>query len=264
MRRVHGIELHEQPWFPRVWRELFQLSLGRVVSLIGPFKGAIEPFRALCRTAKPTAILELASGSGELSVSFWKDVCAESEELDSVPLILSDLFPNRDAYHRFVAAHPGRVECIDEPVDALDPPAGEDRVWMMLEGLHHFTPDELRTLFGKATERAAGFVAFETTQRSWKNIALVLLTAPTTVFITSCLVRPFRWRNLLWGLLLPVVPFTMVFDGVMSNLRSYTHEELWDLVDSAGEGFSWRIEGIPAPGAGGLEITCIFGVREEI
>jgi hypothetical protein len=62
-----------------------------------------------------------------------------------------------------------------------------------------------------------------------------------TLFLTPR-IRPFRWLRLLWTYGVPVVLFVPWFDGWMSCLRSYSHEELSELVRSLpGEIYRWEL-----------------------
>lgn len=265
MRRHQLFEIHEQPWLPNVWRELFQLSLGRAVSLMKAIEGFSDRFRRFLEDARPASVLELASGSGELSVELWRHLFeGENGEVGRVPrLVLSDLFPNEVGFSRFKKLYPRWVDAVDEPVDALAAPVAEDQALMMLEGLHHFSPEQLRQMFRHAEEHSRGFVAFETTRRQWKNIGMVLLTAPTTLLIAGFMVRPFRLRNLLWGLLLPVVPALLVIDGILSNLRSYTVEEFRDLVGEGNDVFVWEVDEVVVQKAMGLKAIYVIGWRKH-
>ena len=63
MRRYHLWELHEEPWYPTVWRSHFQLTLGRIGCLLRPLDGFVENFRKFLQRVRPKSILELCSGS---------------------------------------------------------------------------------------------------------------------------------------------------------------------------------------------------------
>ena len=134
---------------------------------------------------------------------------------------------------------------------------------MMVESLHHFRPGEVRTILRNAAENANGFAAIELTQRSWKNMAFVILMTPIPcVLFAAFLVKPIRWLNILWGLLIPVVPFTIVFDGAVSNLRTYTVAELEEMTGSVGASdFAWEVGTTGMPRIPGLEVTYVFGWR---
>jgi len=53
--------------------------------------------------------------------------------------------------------------------------------------------------------------------------------------------RPFRWRRLLWTYLVPVVPIVALWDGFVSNLRTYSVGELGDLVGREDGRYEWKI-----------------------
>jgi len=54
--------------------------------------------------------------------------------------------------------------------------------------------------------------------------------------------RPFQWSRLIWTYLIPVVPFVMFFDGLMSCLRSYSLRELNQLTeDVRSQEYRWSI-----------------------
>jgi uncharacterized membrane protein YqaE (UPF0057 family) len=66
---------------------------------------------------------------------------------------------------------------------------------------------------------------FEVSDRTWKSVISILLT-PLAVWLSTPFMRPFLWRRLFWTYLLPLVPLTCLWDGVVSQLRAYTVDEL--------------------------------------
>lgn len=53
-------------------------------------------------------------------------------------------------------------------------------------------------------------------------------------------VRPVRWQRLIFTYVIPVVPFAVAFDGVVSCLRTYTPEELLRVARVAGPEYDWE------------------------
>ena len=49
---------------------------------------------------------------------------------------------------------------------------------------------------------------------------------PLAVLMVTPFIRPFRPSRLLWTYLVPVVPFIVLFDGIISCLRTYNPSEL--------------------------------------
>ena len=80
-----------------------------------------------------------------------------------------------------------------------------------------------------------------------------MLLTPLIVWLVTPFIKPFRWERLLWTYLLPVVPFVVVFDGVVSCLRTYTVAELTAFTaELSGSGYEWvvgeaRAKGLRAP-----------------
>src|SRR5207244_4464717 len=125
---------------------------------------------------------------------------------------------------------------------------------------HHFPPEKAGELLQDAVERHEGIGVFEATQRSVPAI-LAMLIAVLLVFFCTPFIRPFRISLLVWTYLLPAVPLIVLFDGIVSCLRTYTPAELMCLVDgvpNAAEAFHWEA-GEAAPIRGGLPVTFLIG-----
>jgi hypothetical protein len=262
MRRLHLIELHEQEWIPRAWGELFQKTLGQLLSKGKLFEAVADCLQHSLRKLQTDAVLDLCSGSGDLAVNIWRGLDKASAE-DEIPrLVLSDLFPNLAAYREHKKEHGELVEFYSEPINALHPPEGGPRVWMMIQSLHHFRPEEARSILQNAARNADGFIVLETTQRTFKNFMIGFLGFFGTILV-AFRIRPWRFRNLLWGFLVPVVPMMMSIDGIVSVLRSYTLDELDEFTQSVGESdFSWERGYVPVPGTP-LKITYLVGWRSK-
>ena len=91
---------------------------------------------------------------------------------------------------------------------------------------------------------------------------LPLLLTPLFVFIATPLMRPFRWERLLWTCLLPLVPLTCLWDGLVSQLRAYTPEELEALGRTADPLVVWRAGQVPIGSTPG-RVTYLLGYPDS-
>ena len=264
MPRRHLIELHEQSWYPAFLRRLFQRGLGRSLTLTGAFDHFVEPFADFVRRTGTREILDLCSGSGDAAGSVWNAISPRLDDGQSVKLVLSDLFPNREAYDRLRQAHPATLDFIPESVNALSPPAGTPRVRTIFNAFHHFRPEQARAILADAAAHADGIAVFEVTRNHWTNMLQTLVVLPVaSAFLTTFLLRPVSWQQVVFGLFVPIIPFTAVFDGVVSNLRTYGEEDLREMTRGLGDGgFRWEIGRVPV-GSTGLQATYLFGWRES-
>lgn len=111
----------------------------------------------------------------------------------------------------------------------------------LFSSFHHFQPEEARAIIRDAVASRSGIGIFEGTQRRPAAILAMFLT-PLVVWLITPAIRPFRWTRLLWTYLIPIVPLVVLFDGVVSCLRTYTVAELEEFTaESSANGYEWEI-----------------------
>ncbi|MCC6523166.1 MAG: hypothetical protein IT373_10935, partial [Polyangiaceae bacterium] len=99
---------------------------------------------------------------------------------------------------------------------------------------------------------------FEVVERSPKGV-LASLFVPLLVWIFTPLVRPLTVPRLLFTYLVPLLPLTIFWDGLVSALRAYRPAELRATTESlSSDGYRWevgvaRLRGKPA-------VTYVLGV----
>ncbi|KZF19829.1 hypothetical protein L228DRAFT_250256 [Xylona heveae TC161] len=98
-------------------------------------------------------------------------------------------------------------------------------------GFHHFDDTTARKVLRNSMNSADAFVIIELQDRHLSSfILLLILTIPLLAVVTP-LWCPFDdWGMLFFTYLVPVIPVVLVFDGVVSSLRTRTLEEVVDLV----------------------------------
>lgn len=265
MRRRHLIELHEQTWMPALWRQMFQSGLGIAGKFLQPFKHAAPKLDELLAKTASKEILDLCSGSGAAILQLQQSLKANPTD-GSAPakVVLSDLFPDIEDWRKLQEKHPGAVSFRPDPVDVYAMPNDTPRVWTLLNSLHHFREDEVRRLLGSVVAKADGVAVFESTGRTWANMFQTIPVFPAAAIISAFLLRPFRIWHPIFSLLIPVVPFIAFFDGIVSNFRTYTVEELEAMVASLEtDDFEWDIGTVPMDKTS-LRATYLIGWRKSV
>ena len=100
----------------------------------------------------------------------------------------------------------------------------------MFTSFHHFSPEEARAILQNAADAGEGIGIFEITRRAPLTIGL-MFSWVVMLFVCTPWIRPFRWSRLLWTYLIPIIPVVLLFDGVVSCLRTYRPQELREIVD---------------------------------
>jgi hypothetical protein len=184
-------------------------------------------------------VVDLCSGGGGPWLGLARD--HEWQERYTVTVCLTDLYPNRKAFERLQSRSELTVKFDSRSIDAVRVPGDLNGFRTMFTAFHHFAPAEARQVLANAMDHRAGIAIFEMPQRTLKTMFAVCFT-PLVVLCLTPWILPFRWPRLLWTYLLPVIPFVVCFDGWMSCLRSYSQQELSEIVRNLPRGnYEWEI-----------------------
>jgi hypothetical protein len=238
MRRLHFIELHEQPWFPTSLRDdvtdavQFGFNLMRAYAPIAPLlQRMIDSDGNSANTRQSISIVDMCSGGG----GPWRELsqklrCRNSgENSPGLQILLTDKYPNLKAFESVSASSNHHITYYPESVDAMNVPRTLKGLRTMFTSFHHFSPDDARAILQNAVDAGESVGVFEITRRAPAAIVLILVGV-LLLFLHTPRIRPFRWSRLLWTYLIPVIPLVLIFDGVVSCLRTYRPQELREIV----------------------------------
>jgi hypothetical protein len=254
MRRLHLLELEDQPWFPRIVRDLATDYLQFIQTKFRLDRAMAPLVKRALAEGHTAQVVDLCSGGSGPLLLLVKDLAA-----DGVPVraTLTDLYPNIPAFAGIADASGGLITFVRTPVDARAVPATLPGLRTIFNGFHHLKPEDARAVLHAAAADRQPIAIFEVSERTVKTLISVLIT-PLAVWAVTPFMRPFRWSRLLLTYLLPLVPLTCLWDGVVSQLRAYTIEELRQLGEGAAH-MRWEAGQIPiAKGQGRL--TYLLGI----
>ena len=238
--RVHLFEFHDLAWFPAVWRNLLTDFLSFYAGAFKPYDCAAPLLAAAVESTGTREIVDLCSGAGQPILSLRQAL--NRRGMDDLEVTLTDKFPNVDSWCAVAEETGGAVTFVRSPVDAADVPQNLRGFRTLFTSFHHFRLPEAREIFADAVAKDEGIGVFEYTERNWLIWALPTLLIPLFVWLCTPFMRPFRWDRLLWTYLVPVVPMVAMWDGFVSNLRTYSVTELECLVRGLDDsGYGWRI-----------------------
>ena len=108
--------------------------------------------------------------------------------------------------------------------------------------LHHFKPNDAKNILQNAVDSNSSIAIFEGQERGFGSI-LAMLFSPVSVLIATPFIRPFKIGRILFTYVIPLVPLFTLWDGVVSALRTYSVNEMLDLVDGVenNDRFDWDI-----------------------
>lgn len=235
MKRYHLIEIHEQTWCPAMIRDAVTDYLQYVIKIGNAYQPIFQKLTGALKSVNSRKVVDLCSGGGGPWIGFKKELSAE---LPQSEVVLTDLYPNLDAFQKLKSDN--GLEFSAESVNVLDVPENLKGFRTMFSSFHHFQPEQARGILRDAVGKDCGIGIFEATPRNIKPLILMLLTPLIALFLTPG-IRPFRWSRIIFTYLIPIIPLVICFDGIVSVLRTYTPDELLQMASDADrENYVWE------------------------
>ncbi|OGV44912.1 MAG: hypothetical protein A2017_21135 [Lentisphaerae bacterium GWF2_44_16] len=261
MRRFQLMEIHEQAWCPELLRNGVTDFLEFAAEMGEYFQSAAPLLSETLVKIKSSSITDLCSGGGGPWKKLYPLISASLEKAPS--LVLSDKYPNAEAFQKIRLEFPDSVNFISSSVDAAEVPETAKGFRTLFGAFHHFTPPYAEAVMRNAVENGEGIGIFEFTERSLIYF-LILFPAVFSVFIFTPFIRPFSFFRLLLTYIIPLIPLIIFIDGAVSCLRSYSSNEMMEIAGKADPGgtYKWlsgrmKMKGPP------LHINYLIGYRKD-
>lgn len=178
-------------------------------------------------------IIDLGSGSG----GAMQSITAALTAMGIRPHVtLTDLYPNPDG----LAAGERGLRYWPVPVDAAAVPEELCGIRTLLLAFHHHPPKRAQAILRDAFEKRLGIAIFEISARK-PLMLLGTIQIPLAVLVLTPLVRPVKASQLFFTYLFPLIPLITFWDGLVSNLRTYSVSELKAMTaDMVSSDYEWQ------------------------
>lgn len=238
MGRIHLFELEDQKWFPSFLRNYgtdFLQFLSNKTKLYKPIVPILSKF---IKDTGFNQIIDLGSGGGGGLIWLNQEL---SKTNDEVKIMLTDFYPNIAAFEH-TQKRTSNIDFLKTSVDARHVSTELKGIRTQFLSLHHFKPIEAKQILQNAVDAEAPIAIFEAQERSLASV-VAMLFSPISVLLTTPFIKPFNLGRLLFTYLIPIVPLFVLWDGVVSSLRTYSVEEMNGLVKelNKSDSYIWNI-----------------------
>jgi hypothetical protein len=238
MQRRAWFELHDHRLFPRFLRDLVTDALQAMWNAQDTYGPIVSRLQQALREAETSRVVDLCSGGGGPWLRLSRDFAERGARGPNV--CLTDIYPNRRAFERL--GKEARVDFCAEPVNAMRIPRELAGFRTIFSSFHHFAPDEARAILKDAFDARQGVAVFESATREPRTLMAIFFLMPVLTLLLMPGIRPFRWLRLFYTYLVPVIPFTLWIDGLLSCLRSYSQSDFQELVSGmTAEDYRWDV-----------------------
>ncbi len=251
-------EFHDQSWFPETLRDGVTDLLQAVLSLGQVYRPIASILNEAIKATDAEQVVDLCSGGS--GPWLWLHKLLRKTGGSPITIFLTDKFPNISAFENVRQSSNEVVSFYPRSVDAARLPPDLSGFRTIFTSFHHFTPEQAVAILQNAVDAGQGIGIFEAASRRPLTILSTILM-PLGSLVTTPFVKPFKISRLLWTYVIPVIPFVLYFDGIVSCLRAYSQNELRNLVAHvSSKGYVWRI----GEQCGGLTpITFLVGYPKE-
>lgn len=238
MGRIHLFEFEDQQWFPSFLRDYGTDFLQFLSNKTKLYKPAISILEKGLKASNTIQIVDLASGGGGGLLWLNQELLKTHPDLK---IILTDYYPNLSAFE-YTKKQAPNFEYITTSIDARKVPESLKGLRTQFLSLHHFKPNDAVKILQNAVDSQSCIGIFEAQERSFPSI-LAMLFSPISILLTTPFIRPFKIGRLIFTYLIPLVPLFVLWDGVVSSLRTYSVKEMEDLVSKVKnhETYHWEI-----------------------
>ena len=228
MKRIHLFEFEDFKWFPDFIRDGGTDFLGFILQLTNFYDPSIKILEDVIKTTKHRHILDLCSGNGGPIESISQNI---NQELN-LKFMLSDKYPNIPAYKKLKQSSNNKIDYVSQSLDVMHMDARTTGIRTMFSAIHHFKPNEVRTIFKNTMKSKMPICIFDSGDKHFGTIAGILLFHPILFFLCTPFIRPFKWTRIIFTYFIPIIPIYTIWDGIVSILRLYKPDELMEIAKS--------------------------------
>jgi len=183
-------------------------------------------------------INDLGSGGG----GGWPKILEHLKVNSSnIKVTLSDFYPNIKAFE-YLKKNNESIDFISDPVDALHGKFDKNSLQTMLLSFHHFKPNDAKQILQNNVDNKSTLLVIESLDRSLPSL-LAMFFSPISLLLMTPLIKPFSFLRIIFTYIIPIMPIFVWWDGIVSSLRTYSKDDLTELIleVEGAESYEWEI-----------------------
>ncbi len=252
-------EFEDKTWLPPFIRDGMTDYL-RFILNTGNFYEPVSPLIIqLLQQTSATQVIDLCSGGGGTIEQMQKNL--QEKYQHHVPFVLTDQFPNINAY-KFIGNNTScKISHNELPVDATKVDSSLTGVRTIFSAFHHFDKNTAKLVLKNAVEAKQGIAVFDGGDKNLFMIAAIIVLHPIFFMLCTPFFQPFKWKRLLFTYIIPLIPLCTIWDGIVSITRLYSPLQLLTIAKSIeGAGYCWKAGKLR--NKYGMNITYMLGYPE--
>lgn len=257
MGRIHLFEFEDLKWFPDFLRNYGTDFLQFLSNKTKMYKPIIPIIKKGLEKSETNQIIDLGSGGGGGLIWLNSEL---KKDIPNLKITLTDYYPNISAF-KFTKKQADNFGFVEKSVEARNVPPELNGLRTQFLSLHHFRPDDAQQILQNAINSNRAIAIFEAQERSVPSI-LAMVFSPISVLLTTPFIRPFKPGRIIFSYLIPIVPLFVLWDGIVSSLRTYSVKEMNVLIGQLNgkENYDWEVNKVKSgPGV----VLYLLGTKKK-
>ena len=232
-------EFEDKTWLPETIREGMTDYLRFVLNSGNFYEPVAGMIVQLLSVTGSKQIIDLGSGGGGTIEQIQKTI-HDKFHLE-IPFILTDIFPNINAYEFIQQKTGGKIGYFDKPVNATSVDISLKGVRTIFSAFHHFDNDTAKQVLQNAVTAKEGIAVFDGGNKNLFFTMAITLLHPIAFVLFTPFFRPFKLSRLLFTYIIPIIPLCTMWDGMVSVTRLYSPQQLLSLAMSVTDkDYNWH------------------------
>jgi hypothetical protein len=238
---IHLFEFTDKPWCPQILRQYMTDYLHFLITKVRIYKPAVPLLKEVIDKTGIDEILDLCSGSGGGVDIVQKELSEQTGRI--IRLTMSDKYPSPEIYEMLKKNSNGGLDYIKVPVDALHVPNELNGIRTIFSAYHHFRPEEAKNILKNAVDNNTPICIFEGAGKRIMDFMGILLLHSIIFILVTPFIKPFRISRIFLTYIIPVVPITTIWDGLVSILRMHTPKDMLRMANEINApNYMWKAE----------------------
>lgn len=245
MRRVQLFEFEDFDWFPAIFRSTMTKIIVVLHKLLGTKEVVGNLLVEIHKKRNFEQIVDLGSGSGG-AMPLVQDFLQTEKKLE-VKMLLTDLHPNKELVREF-NSNQSTIKYHPKSINAQDLKNTPEGIKTMMNSFHHMPPSVARQILKTAQKNQQTILIYEMGENMiplvvwWLLLPISLPLVALMAILLVPFVKPLKFTDLLFTWFIPVIPLFYAWDGQASGPRTYTFNDIQELLPEKDEHYSWKVK----------------------
>ena len=222
--KIRLFEFEDKAWLPENIRAGMTDYLRFILNGGNFYEPVSSLIMELVQKTAAVKVIDLCSGGGGTIEQIQKNI--EEQYYRQLPFVLTDKFPNVNAYQFLQNKTGGKISYIPMPVNAATVDPSLNGVRTIFSAFHHFDDDTATAVIKNAVTAKEAIGIFDGGDKNVFFIVAIIILHPIAFILFTPFFRPFTWRRLFFTYVIPIIPFCTIWDGIVSVTRLYSPKQL--------------------------------------